>query len=239
MKLQKIVFFLGLIMIMSFDSITLATGPSTIESTICPISINEKGEILCKTRFTKNEMGAYSAMKIEYGFCIISQGTIIEFKTKIIEPSPDPSYYEQTKHWDSIFTSETTQKQLDEIKEVVLKNEYNFSSVNVASFRMDKTLSINEFEKTKKISLKNRKQKALHNAYNKAYYEDKKVHVLYDFENVLLLDNTNDIDTNELELEIGADFDYHNSLNVMINDKGEKISLGFDISKVTGVIFVQ
>ncbi|NMH87356.1 hypothetical protein [Flavivirga algicola] len=239
MNLKKVLFYFLLITLVSFSSIKYTTGPSIIESIIQPISINEKGEILCKTRFTKNEMGAYSEMKIEYGFCIISNGTIIEFKTKVIEATPDPSYYEQKNYWDEVFKSKTNQKQLNEIKKDILKNEYDFHLINVAPFKIDKILSILNFEKTKKISLKNIKQKGLHNALSKKYFNDKKVRLLYDFGNILIFDNTNDIDNNALELEIGADFDYYNSYNTMVNDKGDKISLGFDISKVTGVIFLK
>lgn len=237
--MKKILFFLAFITLLSFESIGYITGPSTIESTIKPISINKKGEILCKTRFTKNEMGAYSPMKIEYGLCILSKDTIIEFKTKTIEPSPEDSYYEQTKYWDEVFKSETNRKQLDEITKCILKNEYDFSEINIDSFKINKIMSISDFEKTKKISLKNNKQKGLHNACSKEYFSDKKIHLLYDFGDILIFENNNDIDNNGLELELGADFDYHNSSNIMVNNKGKKISLGFGISKVTGVIFLK
>ncbi|MGJ8734898.1 MAG: hypothetical protein ACSHW4_17200 [Cellulophaga sp.] len=239
MKYRSIITFCLLILLLLFVSMTNSTGPSYVHAEIKPISINKKGEILCKTRFTKNEMGAYSPMKIEYGFCVITKDTIIEFKTKTINPSPEASYYDQTKYWYDKFESETNQKQLDEIKKSILKNEYDFSLNQIDSFKIDKVMSISDFEKTKKISLKNNKQKALHNAYSKEYYSDKKVHLLYDFGDILIFNNNNDIDNNKLELELGAEFNYYNSSNSLINDKGENINLGFEINKVTGILIVK
>ncbi|WP_091412837.1 hypothetical protein [Aquimarina amphilecti] len=213
------------------------TGPSSVESRIIPISINTKGEILCKTRFTKNEMGAYSPMKIQYGFCIITKDTIIEFKTKVIEPTPEDSYYEQKNYWDTIFKSETNEQQLTEINKVVLKNKYNFSFMDINTFKTNKILSISDFEKTKNTSLNNNRQKGLLGAHSKAYFSDRKIHVLYEFNNIFILDNNNDFDKNELAL--GADFDYHNSLNIQADSNSNNISLGFDISEVTGILVIK
>ncbi|MBW1294814.1 hypothetical protein [Aquimarina litoralis] len=238
MKFRGTIILCLTVLLVLFVSMASSTGPSYVHAEIKPISINEKGEILCKTRFTKNEMGAYSPMKIEYGFCVLTKDQIIEFKTKIVEPSPEDSYYEQIKFWDEVFQSDTNEKQLDEIKNSVLKNEYDFYSINIDSFKINKIMSISDFEKSKKISLKKVKQKGLHNANSKEYYSDKKIHLLYDFGDILILDNNNDIDDNGLELELGAEFDYYNPLTIS-NEQGKDISLGFDINKVTGILRIK
>ncbi|NMH89586.1 hypothetical protein [Flavivirga algicola] len=225
---------------MSMDSLT---GPSYIYAEIKPISINKKGEILCKTRFLKNETGGHYDIKTEYGFCMLSKDTIIEFKTKIIDPS-DPDlfdYYEERKLWDSIFKSETSQQQLNEINKVILKNKHRFLSKNIDSFKVNKILSISDFEETRNISLKNNQQIGLYGASNIEYYDDKKVHLLYDFGNILIFNNCNNLydDEFEIEAEVGADFDYYNSANIWVSDSGKHISLGFEISKVTGVLIIK
>lgn len=59
------------------------------------------------------------------------------------------------------------------------------------------------------------------------------------FGDILIFNNNNDIDNNKLELELGAEFNYYNSSNSLINDKGENINLGFEINKVTGILIVK
>ncbi|RKN12394.1 hypothetical protein D7035_18325, partial [Aquimarina sp. AD1] len=176
------------------SSMVSITSPSTIESSIIPISINQKGEILCKTRFSKNEMGAYSPMEIQYGFCIITKDTINEFITKTLLPTPESSYFKQKDYWDIIFKSKTNQQQLDEINKIILKNKYSFSLTDLNIFKINKVLSISKFEKNKNTSLKNNKQKGLKGAKSKEYFSDKKIRVLYDFGNIVILENDNNID---------------------------------------------
>ncbi|WP_162897328.1 hypothetical protein [Aquimarina sp. AD1] len=229
--------FIGLFMFSLSSSMVSITSPSTIESSIIPISINQKGEILCKTRFSKNEMGAYSPMEIQYGFCIITKDTINEFITKTLLPTPESSYFKQKDYWDIIFKSKTNQQQLDEINKIILKNKYSFSLTDLNIFKINKVLSISKFEKNKNTSLKNNKQKGLKGAKSKEYFSDKKIRVLYDFGNIVILENDNNIDQNELEL--GANFDYHNSSNITTDNNGNNISLGFDISQVTGILIIN
>ncbi len=218
-----------------------SSGSSSVYAEIKPISINKKGEILCKTRFTKNETGGHVSTRIEYGFSIISNDTIIEFKTKIIEPPEEYEFYfEQKKHLDSIFRSKTNQQQLEEITDVILKKEYRFLSSNIESYKVDKVLSISDFETTRNISLENNQQKGLYGASSVEYYNEKKVHLLYDFGEILIFNNCNNIYDEEFKLgiELGANFDYYNPSNIS-NNNGENKSLGFGISKVTGVLIIK
>ena len=125
----------------------VSTGPSTIESEITPISINKKGQILCKTRFTQNKMGSYNPMIVEYGFCILTNDSILEIKTKVLNPNKfnnEDKYYEELKYWDKIFRRKTSTEQLYTIKNKILKNNYNFTEVNTDQYKVDKEISIVE-----------------------------------------------------------------------------------------------
>jgi len=208
------------------------TGPSSIESEIIPISINNKGEILCKTRFTKNEMGANMPMIIEYGFCILSNNSIKEFKTKKINPFKldFDEYDEQVEFWDTIFRTKTTQNQLNTINKEILKNDYNFLINNVDSYKVDFKISISNFEKEKNISLKKIKQKGLHNTESTKYDSTKRLHILYDFGNILILNNIITVDYEDKK-NVGASFNY------LIPFDGSYIQ--FDSYFVTGVLTIE
>jgi len=227
-------FFIQLFLSIIFCSSVFATGPSYIDSKIRPISINEMGEILCRTRFTKNEMGAHKAMKITYGYCIITSDSIIQKTTQEIEPDGFPDYDTYTEfvtYWDSIFNSEFDKENLSEIG-YLIKKQFRFDSYNVASYKIDKIQTISKFSENKRIDIIKTKQWALNGAKNTEYFDSKMIHVLYDFGNVLILENVN----NEFEeIQIGADFDYYNP---WINKAGETENIGFDLSEITGVLMI-
>lgn len=61
-----------------------ATGSSTLYSDIRPISINDRAEVLCRTRFTKNPSGRSFVLDVEYGYCILANDTILQFMTKVV-----------------------------------------------------------------------------------------------------------------------------------------------------------
>jgi len=208
------------------------TGPSTIRSIIIPISINENGQILCKTEFTENRIGGYSPMKIHYGFCVITKDTIIEYNGKTINPSKlgEDDYYKESKIWNKIFISQTNDDQLMTINSKVLNNKYSFSEVNVKKYKVDKIISLHDFENQKNIYLKDHKQRALGNAKSTIYYETKVLNVKYDFGNILLLENTNNYDDDG---KVGANFDY---FNPWTNKNYEIENIGFDVSTITGII---
>ena len=210
----------------------VSTGPSTIESEITPISINKKGQILCKTRFTQNKMGSYNPMIVEYGFCILTNDSILEIKTKVLNPNKfnnEDKYYEELKYWDKIFRGKTSTEQLYTIKNKILKNNYNFTEVNTDQYKVDKEISIVEFEKEKKISLKEKRQKALKNAKSTTYHSKKIVHILYDFGTIICLKNKTDYDDNE----IGAYFDYLISWG---DENGIEQKIDYDITTIVGVL---
>lgn len=223
---------LGILMVLLCSN-RESTGPSYIESEIKPISRNEKGEILCKTRFTKNQMGAHSPMPIQYGFCVITKKEIKQFNTIRIDPGlikDDETFYQLSKYWDGIFHGETNVRQLMEINQGVLESEGQFTALNVKPFQVDLVVSIPEFEKNKKTDLQTNKQKGLYGATGVEYYEAGNIHIVYDFGDILILENKED---DYDESRIGARFDYSNPWT---NRNGEEVNIGFAINLVTGVL---
>ena len=212
----------------------LITGPSSINSEIKPIAINEKGEILCKTRFTKNEMGGYSFMKVTYGFCIVSEDTIVQFDAKVLEDSmfTEDTIYKVREYWDAIFHAKVTANQLDEIRTEVLENAYNFSNCNADSFKIDKVYPFSVFEKNRNVKLLENEQMGLYGARSTDYYEESKIHLLYDFGKILFLKNENNYETPNL----GADFDYYNPWT---DEDGKEVNIGYETSKVTGILILE
>jgi hypothetical protein len=218
------------------QSVVSATGPSWIESKIRPISINENGDILCRTRFSKNEMGAHRAMKIVYGYCIITTDSIIEYKTHVIEPDEFPAQDLKTldkitAFRDSIFYSNFDINRLCETGHTI-KKRYSFKHCNVSSYRVDKVLSINDFQKSRNINLETTHQKALNGAISTEYLEEKTIHVLYDFGNILIIKNEDQMEGPGT----GARFNYP---KFWTDKNGVKRDIGFDISFIDGVLVIN
>jgi len=225
-----------IITLFTLHSVVFATGPSWIESKIRPISINENGEILCRTRFSKNEMGAQKAMKVVYGYCVITADTIIQFKTQEIEPDGYPvqnlnTFNQTIEFWDSIFYSPFNIDNLSEI-EYRIKNHYNFNSSNISSYKVDRISKIKEIEDDKNITLETNPQKALNGAISTDYYKGKTIHILYDFGNILILRNESTME----DAEIGAAFNYYNP---WIDENGNEQNIGYDISFINGVLTIN
>lgn len=211
-----------------------ATGPSSLRSEIRPISINEKREILCRTRFTKNEMGAHTYIPVTYGFCIITTDTIMQYTTHEIVPSPDSDFDEimaMYRYWDNVFESHMDSDDFDVVAE---QSGCVFNDCNIGPFKLDAVISLDEFTQRVGLELRKVKQKALYGATG-SYSEDEdianqKVEVLCDFGYVILIKNVCDYDqigTPEYRGDIN--FDYPNTI---LGD-----GVGYDIITVTGVLF--
>lgn len=230
--LKSISFALCLTLLASFAR--LMTGPSFIESEIYPISMNKKGDILCKTRFTKNGTGARRGMPVQYGFCVITNKEILQFDDKRLEPDEigEEFYFQQLEHWDSVFYTKVTENQLASIVSNTLKGKFSFTSCNTEVFKTDQRMPITAFEKDKGISLNQQPQKGLYGALSTEYLEEDSVHIAYDFGKVLLLNNVEDIDSEY----IGARFDYYNP---WITEEGEEVNIGFETREVTGVLIIE
>lgn len=226
-----------LLVILIFGIKLYATGSSSLESEIIPISINKDGNILCKTRFTKNEMGAYRGMEVKYGFCVITKKSIIQYQGIVIDEDEienDDSvekYWEERNFWDRMFKSKTSTQQLQTIVQKVLKNKFTFDSLNADDYKIEKEYSFAEIQQSKQIDLTTVKLHALYGAKSSSHFQSNNIQVAYDFGHVLLTSNYEDPDSKG-----GFTFDY---FNPWINKQGKEENIGFEIFSVTGILFID
>lgn len=214
-----------------------ATGPSYIHAEIRPISINEKGEILCRTRFEKNPMGAHYPMDIEYGICVITQDTIMQYVTHVLQYSGYPEYADYNHHrnyWNDIFESPFNKNRLSDV-EYQAVSDYGFKESNVAVYLVNDTLSIAELAQERDIDLTKNSQKALYGAQGSYDTEDisKKIILLYDFGHLLIIQNSNHLNGEE---DWSVIFNYPSGM-YGINERGEKEDVGYDYGRITGIVF--
>lgn len=223
-----------------FPVSTFATGPSVLFSKMNPVSVNDKGEILCRTRYFENNFGARCCESIEYGLCVISNSKIIEYKTKFIDYSTfvspefsEESYneYERLKrHYDWVFKIGLDFNNLSKQQKRIC-DEYGFKENNVEQFKVNKKMKIADFEEERNTNLVENKQLALKKATSTSY-KSKYINILYDFGEILFLDNLFDEwakSTWAGNIDIGATFSY---MNPLINEE-------YEINKVTGVLFLN
>lgn len=231
------------IFILSITMSTFATGPSYIYAEMNPISVNEKGEVLCRTRFLKNDMGGHWFNRIEYGLCVLTDGKIIEFTTKILDPdiialddkNPNRAkkevtmeeYISMQDHWNWVFKISLDFDKLSNQQKKIC-DEYGFKENNAANYKVDKTYSTATFEKERDIDLKKQRQKSLKNGQSISDSLPDKVKVLYDFGKIILLQNEDDAD----ESSIGFRFDYINPIFGYQN-------LEYEAHYITGVLFLN
>lgn len=221
--------------ILIFTSANLFTGPSHIESEIRPISINEKGDILCRTRFTKNENGAYRRMPIKYGYCVITKDSMIYYQTQELVGDGFANYDTLNRfqaYWDSVFKRCYTPERMSEIGHRIT-DKFDFKTCNVEKYKVDEKMSVEAFEKSRKVDLSKVRQEGLFNGKSARYFEGDKVHVLYDFGEIVIL--SNESGEHENGNGVGAMFDYYCPGYYA----GEIVNIGFEISTVTGVLRVK
>ena len=213
MKIIKWIFLFVLVST-SYTAI-YATGPSYINSEIKPISINEKGEVLCRTRFEKNPMGAHTYMNIEYGLCVLSKNRILPLSTHILsyydDLLDDDIYTELRLYYDSIFTSVCFDAEVAlELQRLSVEAKYNFRECNISQYAVNKTFLLSEFEKSRQVNMHKTPQQAL--SEGKGYCRDNKsIHVLYDFGHIIVTKNTitmAEVDFPEEMETASATFDY-------------------------------
>ena len=235
MKITKRILFFVLIAV-SYTAI-YATGPSYIDSEIRPISINEKGEVLCRTRFEKNPMGAHTYMDIEYGLCVLTKNRIFPLSIQTlsypVDFLNDDVYQEQRYYYDSIFTSVCFDAEVAlELERLSVKNKYNFKACNISQYEINKTFLLSEFEKVKQVNLRKKHQQALHGGKGSCQ-NNKNIHVLYDFGDIIITQNTitmAEIDFPEETETASATFDYLVPLFGGIE---------YDLWAINGVLFLK
>lgn len=219
----------------------LATGASYIESNIHPVSINEKGEILCRTRFLENDMGSHRYMKIVYGYCVLARDSIYEYDVFTLDPDflEEEQDYEMHRELnDSIFNSNFDYQHADRII-AVFNNKYNFTASNVDKYKVNRFYTLTQFGEIKKQhDISKLTQKALQGAKSISYEEQElnRVFVEYDFGNTVILSNKVSYECIEYNHEdetdncFGAHFDYYYPLH------GENME--YEIADVTGILFL-
>ncbi len=237
---MKRIFFTNLLFFLFFlaPPTAFATGPSYVWSGMNPVSINDKGEILCRTRFLTNDTGGHWYQRFEYGLCVISNGKIVEFITKILDPEiidedtdrpkgkvTGEEYWELTKHWDWIYKTGLDFQKLSKQQKRICE-QYGFKENNAEKFKVDKKIKIKDFEKEKNISLTENKQLAL-KTVKSVSYDNRSVHILYDFGNIIIFNNTYNEDP---QTDTGASFSYVNPLFGGIE---------YEYYKITGALFLS
>ena len=237
MKTQLFISSLFLLPIFSPLSV-FATGASYVYAEMNPVSVNDNGEILCRTRFIQNGMGARWYDKIEYGLCIISNGKIIEYKTKvldnrIIDDSSDRSdkgitgeeYMKLMAHWDWIYKTGLDFNNLSKQQKQICE-QYGFKENNTEKFRIDKKMRFADFEEERNINLKQNKQLALKGAKSISY-SNQCVHILYDFGNIIIFNNAY---SENPTTDAGACFSYVNPILGGIE---------YEYYRITGALFLN
>lgn len=227
-----------LFLIIFFPFSAFATGPSYLYAEINPVSVNNKGEILCRTRFVKNDTGGHWYNRFEYGLCVITNGEIIEYKTKILDPQiisdgsgesagkiTGEEYLKLMKHWNWVYQIGLDFNNLSKQQKQIC-DQYGFKENNAEKYRVNKKEKIADFEKEKNTDLAKNRQLTLKKAKSVSY-ENRQVYILYDFGNVLILKNTYEED---LENDVGAAFNYINSLYE---------GLGYEYYLIAGVLFLN
>ncbi|MCD8102643.1 MAG: hypothetical protein LUE26_08790 [Alistipes sp.] len=215
-------------------SALFATGPSFIKAEINPVAVNDKGEVLCRTRYEANPMGSSTFVDIEYGFCILSHNTIIEPADRyVLKYSPlydMEAYLEHRAHWDSVFASP-----LDTVKptdaERMYIGRYGFNRSNAAEYSCVVTTTVGEFMRERGTDLSAEPQKALRGGtgrYLPGGERDPEVRLVYDFGNILVFRHEESYEKQFPD----SRFDY---LNPIFGDE----QVEYEISVVSGVLFLN
>ena len=231
--LRKIVSLIFLLIILSSE--LLATIPPYIGVAIRPVSINDKGEILCRTRILKNPSGGGYDLDIEYGLCVLTNDTILQFQINTVSITQGYDVYErQSSRWDSIFYNNFEPREVIDIDYHPVEKEYGFEKANIDLYKRDDIISIDKFKEIKKVDLRKIPQKSLYEAEG-VCLESTLVHISYDFGNIIMLDNRNNCDGEELN--IGARFNYPNISTFNYPDIRD--DAGYECYNITGVLFIK
>lgn len=214
-----------------FSLSVLATGPSHVFSRIRPISINDKGEVLCITEFTKNEMGAHRGMPVEYGLCVLKDKQIDYYRVyqlKDEDTYDDRDFYWPQRHrWIKTFERAGIKVATNWFTDD-FKSKYSFTENNIKPYKKNIKTTVKKLVESRNIDIKASFQLALKD--EKAYFKEEdmnnEIEILYDFGNVLILKNKRRDET-----EIGVGFNYYNWLF-----DGE---VGFEDYDIDGILFLD
>lgn len=212
-----------------------ATTMSYLESDIQPIAVNEKGEVLCKTRFAANSTGGgYAYDFVHYGFCVLSNDSIHHFRGIHLGWV---EYYEDEKYafWQAIYEKPPTDEKLTTIINEVLKGAFTFTELTAENYKVDKVMSKQTFRKNYQIDLDQKRQKALRGALSTKNSCQAKINVSYDFGSIILIKNEstccNDVDDGDDMITTGCYISY------FFETCAEWGGFCFDLYEIDGVVF--
>jgi len=172
-------------------------------------------------------MGAHDYIDVEYGMCVLTKDSIIPLSSHVLSYYGDSldgeTYMNLRQLNDSIFSTVCFNADVvKELKRLSVQKKYDFSECNVSPFNKDLVIPLSVFEESKQVDMQKTPLFALDET--KGYYKDnKEVHILYDFGNVILTQNIR-----EEEESLGATFDY------IIPMYG---GIEYDYWTITGVLF--
>lgn len=210
-----------------------ATGPSYIESRMNPIAINNKGDILCRTKYLTTPMGGHYLPEIEYGLCIITKDSILFQKSYILEQdSYFPENWDEANPtpWDSTFHSKFDIKRFTKNEKRFIE-KYKFNNTNLEKYIVNDTISMTEFKAKTQVDLTKIFQPTLHGA--KGYFEPDcpNVDIKYNFGHIILIQNNIDWGSEAEDYQcISGIFEYPDLIAGATT---------YEHQKITSVVFVK
>ena len=229
--MKKIIFILTLVTFYLLSINVLATGPSHMSAIIRPLSVNNNGVILCKTKFEQNSMGARRFMPIQYGWALIfPDGKIEEYTFHFFDTDSytnESLIFEHFKYLEKVF-----EKEIDwdnpSVSLLPLIEKYKFNSNNVKKYFLDKQMSREKFLKSYNLNAKDTVQLTLGNHHSIKYGDT--VHILYIINNIIFLKNYMDIENCERVPynPVGAQFNFYIEYKDGVID--------YDVFDITGII---
>lgn len=230
---MRIFKYLFTILILIIPELLSATGPSYIVAKINPIRVNNRGDILCRTKFESNWMGAHYYMNINYGLCVLTKGSILEypiFKLEMPKNEKDEiAYIKLNTFWNSWFENNRSEADTITKEEAILIQKYSFNNSELEQYKRTDTISIKQFEQQYKVDLTKTNLKTLEKAYSLPFIsepENSKMDIIisFDFGNIVITNNGGFDDS-----KIGLGYSY------TFPFAGHDMS--FDIQDINGVLF--
>lgn len=231
----------------------LATGPSIITSELVPLAINEKGDVLCKSRYSENRTGSHSHTATNYGLCMVKNGEVNPIPESDIHFAPDFS----SPDYDEEFTA--MQAQFDAITfvsdDLLVEDFYEdllaegFQKIELQDYVLEPQFSIDSFQKRWRVDYLQLPQVVLYNRELPKVYGDYegsteflKVHLLYQINNQIW------IEYEDCPLDLSVDCDQYDTISpdFYYADYGDEEEVSEDFEpmgyewkqKVTSVIFL-
>lgn len=217
--LKTILFFVGISL----------TGPSYISVDIRAIGINDAGEVLCKTRFSKNPWGAYRQMDVFYGYCIVTNNSIIEFKNDSVMVDIDEDWEvvaQEISKLDSTYGLALNLENTNDL-ETKLVSSYFFKPISLNTYK-NSIVELHQIES----QLNSNTQRSIRNAKS-INYVNHVINVSYETDKFIFVENRIDLH-NDSDKIFGAEFDFPNYIQTINSDLQ---NVGFDIQEVTGILF--